>query len=288
MDPIIADKAAPDVTTESSPVTETTEAQQPDTEQSAQPEETESGTVETPEITEATKGAEPSEAEKRIKQLVAKQRDAERIAAYWQGVAEGRTKPPDQEETKRLPNGEEVAPVRPDVAQFADYSDYEEARDAYLVEKAKYEYRQEQRAIAQAQERQTIEKGFTERIQKVAETRPEILDIIKDDTLPVSPLTADLIRHSDAGPDIVFYLNENREEALRIAQMHPILAAKEIGRIEAKLLAPKPVTPTPKISQAPDPITVGGTRGTPAVDLDNISTKEFMERRNREQFGTTR
>ena len=234
-------------------------------------------------------GSEPvSEAEKRIKQLVAKQREAEREAAYWRGVSEGKYPHPNDEPVKQGPNGQEVAPVAPDITQFTDYSDYEVAKDAYLVEKAKYEFRQEQKAIAQARERQTIEGQFTERVQKVAETKPQILDIIKDQTLPINDITADLIRHSEAGPDVVLYLNENREEALKIAQMHPILAAREFGRIEAKLLTPKTVTPTQKISQAPEPITPVGTRGAPSVDLDSISMKEFVERRNREQFGSKR
>lgn len=287
MDPNqIADDTAPAVTEESAPSSETPESQvTDDTEQSAQPESTtEPGTVEPPETTEEPKGAEPSEAEKRIKQLVAKQREAERIAAYWRGVAEGKTKPPDQEQGKVGPNGEELPPVAPNVTAYEDYAEYERARELYIIDLAKFQYRQEARNADLAREAKQAMKSFDEKVSKLAETKPDILEAIQDPTLPISDVEAYLIRKSDVGPEIALYLSEKRDEAQRIFSLHPVLTAQEIGRIEARILGTQKQEPAPtkKISQAPEPVTTVNSRGAPSTSLDDIPIDEFMRRRNKE------
>lgn len=287
MDPIIADNAAPAET--EAPATSTETQVTDDTEQSVQPEETESGTVETSETEPAAKESEPSEAEKRIKQLVAKRSDAEREAAYWKGVAEGRlNRDGTPVQTQTVKQDGQTGPIAPNVADYENYADYETAREDYVLKMA--EFRAEQKIAAKnAEEKaQTAAQKFTERLEAEAKVNPAVLEAKEDATLPVSDVMAALIQESDVGPKVLLYLSENREEAKRIYGLHPVLAAREIGRIEAKLLIPKQETQTKKISQAPDPVTTVGVRGTPAVDLDNLPIDEFMKKRNREQFGKGR
>lgn len=284
MDPIIADNAAPAET--EAPATSTETQVTDDTQQSVQPEETESGTVETSETEPAVKESEPSEAEKRIKQLVAKRSDAEREAAYWKGVAEGRlNRDGTPVQAQAVKQDGQAGPVAPNVADYENYADYETAREDYVLKMA--EFRAEQKIAAKnAEEKaQTTAQKFTERLEAEAKVNPAVLEAKEDATLPVSDVMAALIQESDVGPKVLLYLSENREEAKRIYGLHPVLAAREIGRIEAKLLIPKQETQTKKISQAPDPVTTVGVRGTPAVDLDNLPIDEFMKKRNREQFG---
>jgi hypothetical protein len=254
----------------------------------AQPEPTpEPGTGEpTPEPTPEPSGPEPETgAEKRIKQLVAKSHDAEREAAYWKGVAEGRLNKDGTPVQTPAAKQEGLPPVAPQVNDYETYAEYEAAREDYVLKMA--DYRADQRIAAKvaADKAQEAAQKFTQRIEEEAKANPAVLEATKDATLPVSDVMAALIQESEVGPKVLLYLSENRDEAKRIYGLHPVLAAKEIGRIEAKCLTPKPVTQTNKISQAPEPVTTVGGRGTPSVDLDTIPIDEFMKKRNREEFG---
>jgi len=235
-------------------------------------------TTEVPPIT--TK--EPSSAERRIAQLVAQRSKAERDSDYWRGVAEGR-----KEAVPAQPTPATVVPEGPPkVDQFEVYDDY-------LVAKAKYEIRQEMKVDRETEERtrtQSTEKEahqkFMERMEAASEADPELLEDFKDPTLPVSPAMATVIRDSDIAPVLVRHLVDNRKEAARIAKLGPLAAARELGKIEAKLSAPPPKVEKPKtVSQAPEPITTVDTKGKGVVELEDLEIGEFMKRRNAQQFG---
>ena len=101
--------------------------------------------------------------------------------------------------------------------------------------------------------------------------------------LPISTAMAETIQASDIGPDIAYYLGSNPKEAARIAALKsPILQAKEIGKIEAKM-ASEPVLK--KTTSAPPPIAPISGRGSGAPSYDttdprsikNMSTSEWIE-----------
>ena len=101
--------------------------------------------------------------------------------------------------------------------------------------------------------------------------------------LPISNAMAETIQASDVGPDIAYYLGSNPKEAARIASLNsPILQAKEIGKIEAKI-ASEPVLR--KTTSAPPPIAPISGRGSGAPSYDttdprsikNMSTSEWIE-----------
>jgi len=101
--------------------------------------------------------------------------------------------------------------------------------------------------------------------------------------LPISNAMAETIQASDIGPDIAYYLGTNPKEAARIAALRsPILQAKEIGKIEAKM-ASEPILR--KTTSAPPPIAPISGRGSGAPSYDttdprsikNMSTSEWIE-----------
>jgi hypothetical protein len=101
--------------------------------------------------------------------------------------------------------------------------------------------------------------------------------------LPISNAMAETIQASDIGPDIAYYLGSNPKEAARIASLNsPILQAKEIGRIEAKI-ASEPVLK--RTTSAPPPIAPISGRGSGAPSYDttdprsikNMTTSEWIE-----------
>jgi hypothetical protein len=99
---------------------------------------------------------------------------------------------------------------------------------------------------------------------------------------------AEAIQSSEAGPDLAYWLGSNPKEAERIANLSPLMQAKEIGRIEAKLSDNPPVK---KTTSAPTPISPVTARssGSPSHDttdprsVKTMSTSEWIEaERNRQ------
>lgn len=108
-------------------------------------------------------------------------------------------------------------------------------------------------------------------------------------SLRITNVMAETIQSSEVGPDVAYYLGSNPKEADRIAKLSPFQQAKEIGRIEAKLVA-EPVTK--KTSSAPAPIApvTARTSGTPSYDTTDprstktLSTSEWIEQERQRQI----
>ena len=93
---------------------------------------------------------------------------------------------------------------------------------------------------------------------------------------------AQTIQASEIGPDVIYWLGSNPKEADRIARLSPLLQAREIGKIEARLGANPPAK---KTTTAPAPIApvTARTASAPAYDttdprsVKSMSTSEWIE-----------
>ena len=101
--------------------------------------------------------------------------------------------------------------------------------------------------------------------------------------LPVTDVMAQTIQSSDNGPDVIYWLGSNPKEAGRIAALSPIMQAREIGRIEAKLAASPPIKKTSNAPAPINPIASARSSGKQAYDttdprsVKNMSTSEWIE-----------
>lgn len=217
------------------------------------------------ETPEQDKGAAPKKkgAEQRIKQLVAERE-------YYRGLAEGRATMP----------GQQAAPVKPQGPPTLDqYENYED----FLIAKAKYEIRQEDAQGGNRQQQAQKDIEFQTKMHKALSEDPELLEIYNDPGLPISDAMTTVIKESDIAPELVRYFGLNRDEALKIYHLSPMAAAREIGKIEAKLTLPPP-DGVKKISGAPQPIKTVGDKGSQSVDIEKLPMEEFVKRRNAEQY----
>jgi hypothetical protein len=95
--------------------------------------------------------------------------------------------------------------------------------------------------------------------------------------LPVTNVMAEAIQSSEIGPELAYYLGSNPKEAERISRMTPLSQAKEIGKIEAKLVSAPPVKKTTSAPAPISPVTARST-GSPAYDTtDPRSTKTMTD-----------
>jgi hypothetical protein len=93
--------------------------------------------------------------------------------------------------------------------------------------------------------------------------------------LPITNVMAETIQSSEIGPELAYYLGSNPKEADRISRMTPLGQAKEIGKIEAKLVSAPPIK---KTTSAPAPISPVTARssGVPAYDTTDPRSSKTM------------
>lgn len=148
-----------------------------------------------------------------------------------------------------------------------------QVRQAVRTERAdELEREAEHRARDAAEQRAAM---FAERVKAVADTIPDIEAVISDQSLPVSETGARFIQESEKGPQVAYWLGQNRAEAARIARMEPLQQAFELGRIEQRISA----APTAKrVSTAPAPVpTVGGGGSPGPKSPDTMSVGDMAE-----------
>ena len=159
------------------------------------------------------------------------------------------------------------APVDlPPVDQFESVEAYAEA----LADR-KADERLQQREVQRQQ--QEVLSAYQEREEQARDKYEDFEQVAYNPNLRITNVMAEAIQSSDAGPDLAYYLGSNPKEADRISRLSPLVQAKEIGRIEAKL-ASEPVTKKTTSAPAPiAPVTARSTGGTAYDTTDPRSTK---------------
>jgi hypothetical protein len=222
-------------------------------------------------VTEASpveqQGTEP-EVEQQTKTFTQEELDAivrKRLDREQRKWERQRAQQPVGEQSRQLPSAE----------QFESTEAYAEA---LAVQKA------EQLLAQREMHKQHTEllEAYHDREEQARDKYQDFEQVAYNPKLPITTVMADTIRASDVGPEVAYYLGTNVKETERIARLPPILQAKEIGKIEAKLADNPPVK---RSTSAPAPITPVTARSgnNPSYDttdprsIKNMSTSEWIE-----------
>ena len=190
-------------------------------------------------------------------------------------------------EERRL--NEEQAAATEEPPKREDYEDYEDFVADKAAFSAKKAVREEMRADSEKQakvERQdALEQSFKAHEDRVEIYKEQVEDFDEvaygEHILPIikgASHLAQLVVESDQGPQIAYHLGSNPEVAEQIAAMPMHLAAKEIGKIEARL--EKALKPKNK-SKAPEPIKPVNGKDADAVERspEEMSMDEYARGR---------
>jgi len=152
----------------------------------------------------------------------------------------------------------------PPQEQFESVDAYAEAKAIKLIE---------QREI-QKQQSEILE-AYHDKEEEARAKYDDFEQVAYNPNLRITTVMAQTIQASDAGPDVAYYLGANPKEAERISRLQPILQAKEIGKLEAKLAAEPPVK---KTSSAPAPFqpVTARSAGSPAYDTTDPRSVKIM------------
>ena len=159
----------------------------------------------------------------------------------------------------------------------APAADQFESPEAYAEALA---LRKAEELIAQrdaAKEQAAILEDYHDREEKARDKYDDFDQVAYNPNLPITTVMAQTIQASDVGPEVAYYLGANPKEAERISRLAPIMQAKEIGRIEAKMANDPPVKRTTSAPAPISPVTARSS-GAPAYDTtDPRSTKTMTD-----------
>lgn len=216
----------------------------------------------------------------RIDELTRNWREAERREAALLDMLQ-------RQQTPAKP--EAVAEEKPNpVPKLEDFNYDEAAYQAALFQHVKDEAaraaREEFRQERAREQEQTKKQTFKQREAEFAKTNPDYFTLTREPSLPLTKAIVELVAESENGPELFLHLAKNREITERLAGLSPVAAAREIGRLEAKLEKPAPApAPKPAVSKAPPPPPkIEGTDPTPRIsttdpDSDKLSDDEWVK-----------
>lgn len=190
-------------------------------------------------------------AHERIDELTRQRREAERQAEYWKARAQQTVDP--------------------------NSLDYEEG----IAERVAQRHRQEQADTAKEAAAQLAAEAFNYR-ETIAREKFADYDVVtRNPNVAITPAMAEVIRDSDVGPDVAYHLGKNPAEAARIAALPPARQAAELGRLEAKITAPKPLPPQPPAPVQPvNAIAAGGSKDPGSMTMaEYIAWRDSQEKK---------
>lgn len=179
-----------------------------------------------------------------------------------------------------------VDPAAPRLDQFDDVEKYAASKAKYESEKTLREHTTKQQSNAQKQQQALLVEDWEAKAERAA-GKYDDFDEIVGELKPVNALTMAIMEAENA-EDVAYYLGKNLKEAQRIAALPPVSQIREIGKIEAKLLAapPKPKSP----SKAPAPITplTGATPVASDVPSETDDYPTWFKKRQKQVHGARR
>lgn len=175
-------------------------------------------------------------------------------------------------------------PGKPRLEQFDDVEKYASATAKYESEKALREHSAKQSAEAHKARAGEIVTQWETKASR-AEGKYEDFDDVVGELTPTTPF-AMAIMEAENAEDVAYFLGKNIKEAERISRLPPLSQIREIGKLEAKLLADPPTKPkTP--SKAPEPIKplTGAAPAVTEVPTERDDMKSWMAKRQKQVHG---
>ena len=175
----------------------------------------------------------------------------------------------EQRKWEREQQAKQAAPVVPTEIPTADQFDSPQAYAEFIRTEAQKLVQQQEIQKQQA----AIEEAYADREEEARAKYDDFEQVAYNPNLRVTNVMAETIKASDLGPDLAYWLGTNPKEADRISQLPPLLQAREIGKIEAKL-GSNPVTKPTSSAPAPIKPVTARTSGVATYDTtDPRSTK---------------
>ena len=210
--------------------------------------------------------------QRRINEITKKRRIAERELDF-----ERKKRIEVEREIEKLKN---IIPAtnKPKVEDFETEADFYEALTDWKIEqKLNIDKEKTGRESEEKKEKDKFAANLDAmegKIEKGNEKYEDFSEIVLDENLKITEQMIEVVNSSEIAEDILYYLGKNPDISADIAKMNPVLATREILRIEAKITAP-PLRK--KTTNAPEPITPVKTNEIVEKTVQNRTLQEWKE-----------
>jgi hypothetical protein len=175
-----------------------------------------------------------------------------------------------------------VVEGKPSLDKYETYDEYVDALTDWKIDQKSIERESKARVEKENQSRASLMKEHDAREEKARKTMPDydvVTGNLSDAGFDINPDIGRAIVSSDLSPELIYYFGKDLDELERINNLSPMSAAREIGKIEAMLLA-EPI----QTSSAPNPITpVGQSKATITKDPEKMTDAEWYAQQLKEK-----
>ena len=247
-------------------------------------------TPETPEVAEPSPAtpkepvqlSEEDQVRKRIDKIVWQREEARREREEERREVTRLRQELEQVKSRKQDSISPVDPTRPNVndPRFTSYDEYTEALADWKVDQRFKKAQEDYNQRSQKERMDGSLKTFNERADKAREKYPDYDELFEN--APISQAMAPTILESENGPELAVYLSKNPEVARKLYYLTPTQAARELGKIEAKL--DDLLQPVKKsVTEAKPPLTPVKPKGDVPEGLDDkLPIGEWMKRREKQ------
>ena len=247
-------------------IVESVDAEDEDEDLETEVAESEETATEEPEPSESSPEKKDDGFQKRIDELTQRYYEEKNQREHFQQQWED-----SQQAAVTEPPGKTLADFEYDEAAFATYltGQAQQAAKAEVMQREQMERQMKGRAAFEAKEA-----GFATNVS-------DYHAVTRNQALPINQTMVETLQTAEKGPEVLYYLGKNPEVAASLANMSPLDAARELGRIEAtKLVTPKPSI---KTTPAPVPKIKGADSSATRVrsdspESDKLSDEEWLKR----------
>lgn len=167
----------------------------------------------------------------------------------------------------------------PKEADFnGDFLAFERAMIAYEADKRLVTREIKKTVASQAAQMQArkaeVFEAYDERLNDAEKAIPGLKATIAKADVQIRNDVIDLIVESEKGPLLAHYLAKNPTKAAELNRLPPLAAAKEVGRLEARLSLPKPNSAT-KAPAPVAPVKGGAAPSDPSRELDGWLKQKY-------------
>ena len=176
--------------------------------------------------------------QRRIDKLNAAKATAQQETEYWKNLALKSAVDP-KTEPKVEPTKAKAEAGKPDPSKFDTHAAYVEALTDWKTDQklSERDQKDEQKKAQTAQAK--LVETYVERKNDFAEKAKDFYEVVSEvDDIQMSSAFREIILSSENGPELAYELAKNREEYARVNKLPPLAAAREMGKLEAKLSKP--------------------------------------------------
>lgn len=219
---------------------------------------------------------------KRIERFQKRLSEKEQELAHWKSEALKNNAESKKQGPSKTEQSTDLS-KKPKADDFDTHEEYVEALTDWKLEQKEVERERLAKEKSAKDDYQKQVESFQSKVKDFEKDHDDFQDVMSEvDDIPLSFSLQDAILTSDIGPAIMYELAKNREELERISALGPVQAAREIGKIEARLSSiqkQETAQKTKTKTKAPPPISPlsGSNSGSLQKRPDEMSGDEYLK-----------